>query len=253
MSASGVSQLTRDTVDGVSRAFLRTRTAESGPYLFWATQPSWSPDGSLVAYVTNRSWMLVPGSGQELWLVDVAAGRERPLLSTRGEFYSPQGWLGSELLYTSRAGGIDAINVRDGQRRTIARDGTAVTSMPNGGRLLYMTGKLDSLRAYVLSLSETIAIPNPPPGQRFDYAGAFSPSGRQLLLGTSFAADSGMTRALYVFDIASRRLTPFLQWNFRESGRHPGGIPAWLDESTLLVSRSARGRDVESSVVFMPR
>jgi Tol biopolymer transport system component len=243
-----VVRLTADTVMGIARDTLRSRTREGGPHLFWATQPLWSPDGASIAYVTNRGWMLRREGGQEVWLADVRSGRERPLLSEPGEFFAPSGWLGPELVYTSRAGGISAVNVRTGARRAIAR-GSAVAFSPRGSRLLYMTSAGDTVRAHVLTGRGAVDVPDPPPGERLEYAGAFSPDGDRLVLGTSFARDSGMTRALYLFALGEQRLTKLSEWSFRDGSRHPLGLPAWLDDSTLLLTRFDRGTGLESSAL----
>jgi hypothetical protein len=263
LADSGVTRLTADTVRGVARDTLRSQTREGGPYLFWATHPVWSPDGSTVAYVTNRTWMLARPSGQEVWLAEVRARRERPVLSERGEFFSPEGWLGAELVYKAREGGIIAVDVETGRRRTIAAappraarslGGVAVAFSTRRPRLLYMTSVGDAVRAHVLTERGTVDVPSPPAGERLDYAGRFSPSGDRLVLGTSFARDSGITRALYVFDLGARRLTRLAQWSFREGSRHPLGLPAWLDDLTLLLTRFDRGTGLESSaLVRLPR
>jgi hypothetical protein len=130
--------------------------------------------------------------------------------------------------------------------------GTAEAFAPRGSRLLYTTGD-EQLRAHVLTEGGTVEVPGPPPGQRFDHGGAFSPSGSRLVLGTSFVRDSGITRALYVFDIDQRRLTPIATWSVREGHSHPEGIPAWLDDSTLLVDRyNRRTRTSSSASVRVP-
>jgi hypothetical protein len=249
LADSAAAALTADTVRGIARDTLRSRTAEGGPHLFWATTPLWSPDGSAVAYVTNRTWMLAPASGQEVWLAEVSSRRERSLLSERGEFFFPEGWLASEVVFKARQGGISAVDVRTGRRRAVS-PGSAVAFSSPGSRLLYMTSAGDTVRAQVLTERGVVNVPHPPPGERLDYGGSFSPSGERLVLGTSFARDSGITRALYVFALGATRLTPLLQWSFREGSRHPQGLPTWLDESTLLLDQLDRSTGLESSTLM---
>jgi hypothetical protein len=252
LAPTGVEQLTADTVRGVARDTLRSQQREGVRHLFWATSPLWSRDGSTVAYVTNRTWMLTRPSGQEVWLADVRSRRERPLLSERGEFFSASGWLGRELLYSRREGPISAIDVRTGAGRAIAV-GAVVTISPSGSRVLYMTSIGDAgFRAHVLAeRGVVIGVPDPPAGERLDYGGTFSPNGDRLVLGTSFARDSGVTRALYVFDLGARRLTPLMQWSVREDRRHPAGPPpAWLDDSTLLLTQFDRSTGLQSSTLL---
>ena len=255
VTAAGATRLTADTVQGIARDTLRAQQREGVRHLFWAATPLWSPDGSAIAYVTNRTWMLNPRGGQEVWIVEPQTGRERPLLSEPGEFFSPQGWLGSELVYQPRQGPISAIDVRSGKRRAIA-SGAVVAISPSASRMLYMVPVGDTaVRAHVVTERNLVVdVPDLPTGQRFDYRGAFSPSGDCILLGTSFARDSGITRALYVFDVGARRLTRLMQWSHREGNRHPDGSPgAWLDESTLLLTQFDRNTRQESSMLVRLR
>jgi hypothetical protein len=253
LADTGASLLTADTVQGIARDTLRSQTAEGGPYLYWASHPLWSPDGSLVAYLTNRTWMLARGSGQEVWLAEMRPRRERPLLSERGAFFYAVGWLGAEIVYTARKAGIIAVDARTGTRRTIG-PGAPVAFSARGSRLLYMTVAGDTVRAHVLAERRIPDIPDPPAGERLDYAGSFSPTNDRLLLSTSFARDSGITRAMYVYDIPAKRLTQLVKWSFRAGNRHPQGLPAWLDDSTLLVTQLDRVTGLESStLVRLPR
>ena len=250
LADSGVSRLTADTVRGIARDTLRLKTKEMGPHLFWAASPVWSPDGSAIAYVTNRTWMLARGSNQEVWLAELRPRRERPLLSERGGVFSPVGWLGSQVVYTAREAGIFAVEVGTSSRRKIA-PGSAAAFSPLGSRLLYMTPLGDTaVRGHVLTERGVVAVPDPPLGEHFEYGGRFSPSGNRLVLGTTFARDSGVTRAIYVFDLATKQLTVLMQWSSRESGRHPLGLPGWLDESTLLLTQFDRATGLESSTMM---
>jgi WD40-like Beta Propeller Repeat len=250
----GATQLTADTAHGIAIDTLRAQQREDVRYLYWAGTPLWSPDGSAIAYVTNRTWMLDARGGQEVWLVEPRTRRERPLLSERSQFFAPQGWLESELVYQVREAPISAVDVRTGLRRPIAAGGN-VTISPAASRMLYMSAAGDtSVRARVLVERGIIEVPEPPAGERLDYRGAFSPSGNRLLLGTSFARDSGMTRALYVFDVDASRLTRLMQWSHREGNRHPDGSPGvWLDESTFLVTQFDRNTKLESSMLVRLR
>jgi hypothetical protein len=248
LANSGAVQLTLDTVAGIARDTLRSQTREGGPLLYWASRPLWRPDGSAIAYVTNRTWMLARGGGQEVWLAELGSRRERPLLSERGEFFSPEGWLGSELVVSGRERGIFAVNSHSGNRRRIAT-GSAEAFAPGGSRLLYMTSAGDTVRGHILTERGVAAIPDPPPGERFSHGGAFSPTGGRLALETTFARDSGITRALYVFELGVQRLMRLTSWSFREGTRHPQGFPEWLNDSTLLLTRFDRATGLESSTI----
>ena len=110
-----------------------------------------------------------------------------------------------------------------------------------------------TVRGHVLAERGIVTVPDPPSGQRFEYGGRFSPSGNRLVLGTTFARDSGITRAIYVFDLGANQLTALAQWSYRESGRHPLGLPDWLDESTLLLTQFDRTTGLESSRIMRLR
>jgi hypothetical protein len=249
LADSGLRRLTADTVRGIARDTLRSRTAEGGPYLFWATRPLWSPDGASIAYVTNRTWMLAPSNGQEVWISEIPSRAEQAVLSERGESYSPDGWLGSEVVYTARDSGVFAVDARTGQRRTIA-GGVLEAFAPDGSRLLYTMTVGDTLRGRILTgRGDVIDIPDPPSGERLDHGGVFSPRGDRLVLGTSFARDSGITRAQHVFDLDTKRLVALMQWSFRAGRRHPQGLPVWLDDSTLLLRWFDRDTGLESSTI----
>jgi dipeptidyl aminopeptidase/acylaminoacyl peptidase len=255
LTRTGVTQLTGDTIRGIVRDTLQSQQREGVRHLYWATSPLWSPDGSAVAYVTNRTWMLGRPSGQEVWLVDLRPRREHPLLSERGQFFAPIGWLGTELVYTSREPGIFAVDGRTGARRTIAVASPVAVS-PSASRLLYMTSRGDAdFRAHVLTeRGAVVNLPDPPPGERLSFGGTFSPGGDHVVLETTFARDSGVTRALYVFDLGAKRLTRLLQWSLRDSSpRLDTGPAAWLDDSTLLLTEFDRGTGMQSSTVLRLR
>jgi hypothetical protein len=247
VTADGVRQVTRDTALGIARDTLARRAREEGPHLFWASAAVWSPDGRRVAYVTNRSWMLSPRGGQEIWLVDVQSGAERPLLSEEGRSFYPDGWLGEEVVFRSDEPGFAGANASDGQRRTLG-PGTPVAFTP--ARLLYMMQEGERWSAHILSASGTEPIPPPPQGEMLVHGGAFSPSGERLLLETALEADSGITRTLYLYDLRSRRLDRLLRWNHREQDRTPVGLPRWLDDSALLLTRFDRTTGRESSTLL---
>jgi hypothetical protein len=248
LSDSGAIQLTADSAAGIARDTLRSQTAEGGPLLYWANRPLWKPDGSAIAFVTNRTWMLAREGGQEVWLVELGPRTERPLLSERGKFFSPDGWLGPELVFSTRSSGIFAVNPHSNGRRQIAA-GAVVAFSPRGSRLFYATFVGDTVRGQILTERGTVNIPDPPAGERFSLGGAFSPGGDRLALETTFARDSGMTRALYIFELGVQRLTPITSWSFREAGRHPQGFPVWLDDSTLLLTQFDRATGLESSTI----
>jgi hypothetical protein len=254
LGPTGVTLLTADTVRGIARDTLESQQREGVHGLHWAVGPLWSTDGSAIAYVTNRTWMLARPSGQEVWLAELRPRRgERPLLSERGQVFSPRGWLGSELVYIGDDPGIFAVHARTGARRAIALAAVAAISPP-GSRLLYMTavGNDAVVRAHVLAERGVVVdVPDPPTEERLTYSGTFSPRGDRVLLETTFARDSGATRALYVFDLGAKRLRRLVQWNLLQGSQRLDSSPAaWLDDSTLLLTEFDRTTGVESSALL---
>jgi hypothetical protein len=257
VAPTGVTRLTSDTVQGIARDTLQSQQREGVRHLFWAAAPLWALDGAAVAYVTNRTWMLDRSSGQEVWLADVRTRRERPFLSERGQFFAPRGWLGPALVYEARRPGIYAADARTGSRRTISPAGSVDAFAATQPRVLYMTRTGDAARAHILTERGVVDIPDPPRGEHLQHGATFSPRGDRLLLGTIFARDSGFTRALYVLDLGTERLTQLMQWSVREDRRHPAGIgpglASWLDDSTLLLTQFDRGTGLESSTLVRLR
>lgn len=59
--------------------------------IFWNDNPIFSPDGSKIAYITNRD--CISTGGQSVWLYDLETGEEKVLTSGSGEYYRCIGWL----------------------------------------------------------------------------------------------------------------------------------------------------------------
>ncbi|HEX2095077.1 MAG TPA: hypothetical protein VHG28_21940 [Longimicrobiaceae bacterium] len=227
-------RLTKDNVGGFDRAALRARASQApDSYLLWAESPMWSPEGNLVAFVTNREAIAAGnGSGQSVWVVDPATGAERPLLAGTREAFIPVGWLGEELLVATDGGALTAVNPGTGARRDVGRGvpiavadsapRAAVAEFPQPGRASIT----------VLSGDERITVPPPPAGFGYGADAFFSPSGASLVIVA--AADDGR-RQLVVFDVAGRR-TSTINLPDVPARVTPTDPPQWLDEQTLLLN-----------------
>jgi WD40-like Beta Propeller Repeat len=246
----GIRRLTADTVGNFRHAELQAMTREGESILYWASWPLWSPDGSRIAYVTNRSHLRAGTRGQEIWLLDLATGREWPLLSEPGGVaFSPYGWLGEELVYTdNRGGGLSAVNTRTGRRRFIAL-AAGLGLDPAHRRLAYMEQRGDSIetrRVRVVTGGRTIDVPPAPPGFAYTHATpVFSPDGRRVLLEAS--THSGESRVLLLVDLDAGRVQELLRWSLGPGRSYHSGWPAWLDRSTILIRRTEYGTGRESS------
>ncbi|HET7316065.1 MAG TPA: DPP IV N-terminal domain-containing protein, partial [Sphingomicrobium sp.] len=67
-----------------------------------ATDPQISPDGKTIAYVRESNDIMTDRAHPTIWLVDVATGKQRPLLAGTGSYFSPR-WSpdGSRLAYVA--------------------------------------------------------------------------------------------------------------------------------------------------------
>jgi hypothetical protein len=246
----GIRRLTADTVREFRRAELQAMTREGVSILYWASWPLWSPDGSRIAYVTNRSHLRAGTRGQEIWLLDLATGREWPLLSEPGNVsFVPHGWLGEEFVYgDSRPGGLSAVNTRTGRRRFIALAAFLGVD-PAHRQLAYMEQRGDSIetrRVRVVTGDRTIDVPPAPPGFAYAHATAvFSPEGRRVLLEAS--TRGGESHVLLLVELDVQRVEELLRWSIGPGRSYHSGWPAWLDRSTILVRLIEYGTGRESS------
>lgn len=64
---------------------------ELNPILYWMEDITFSPDGSQIAFTSNRE-RIGQGSGVDVWLHDIATGQDTRVLSTKDVSYSVHGW-----------------------------------------------------------------------------------------------------------------------------------------------------------------
>jgi hypothetical protein len=180
---------------------------------------------------------------QSIWLLDVDAGRERPLLAARGESFGAIGWLGNTLLYTDGSGGISSIDVSNGkQRRDIPGFYLAVDRQ--GASLAYAVGATpEQRRVTVLQRGAPFDVPPAPSGYIYEAYADFSPDGNALLL--IARTPEGRTR-LTVFSLRTRSI---------QSVDLPGvpqasllvNRPAWVQNDAVLVTTAERTSGTEQS------
>ena len=239
-----VRRLTAERSGEFDRAQLAARQREGEVILYWATSPVWSPDGRTIAYVTNRQAVARAESGQAVWLLDPATGREQPLLNERGESFRPIGWLGGELLFTGPPG-VGAVDPSSGARRQLAF-GLEIAIAADGSAVALADNVPHATRIQVLSAGAARTVPAPPSGLGYAAQAVFSPSARRLLVLAT--APDGRERRYFIFERESAGLTTV---------RLPDGSavdwPSWLDDDTLLVPTiDETTRAVSSWIVEVP-
>jgi dipeptidyl aminopeptidase/acylaminoacyl peptidase len=116
-----------------------------------ASDPQISPDGRAVAYVRRSNDIMTDKTVSSIWLIDVASGEQRPLVTGPGAHSSPR-WSpdGKRLAYVSTAeGGAAQLFVRWMDSGAAAR----ITGLPNGPNSL--TWSPDGRRiAYVMTVPD---------------------------------------------------------------------------------------------------
>jgi dipeptidyl aminopeptidase/acylaminoacyl peptidase len=251
LTAAGiVSPAVADVVRNFNRLALLAKEKPEGHYLLWAADPLWSSDGRYLAYATNRESILAGTTEQSIWVVDVDAGRERPLLAGRGESFGGIGWLGNTLLYTDGSGGISSVDAQTGKRRKDI-PGFHLAVDIQGTSLAYAVGPTPEHRKMsVLQRGAPFDVPAPPAGYMYEAYADFSPNGNALLL---IARNPEGRTKLAVFSLLTRTL---------QSADLPGvpesslliNRPAWVQNDAVLVTTAERtsGRE-ESRLVRVPQ
>jgi dipeptidyl aminopeptidase/acylaminoacyl peptidase len=93
-----------------------------------ATDPQISPDGRSITYVRQSADIMTDRARSTIWLVDIATGKQQPLVAGTGHHFSPR-WSpdGTRLAYFSTAEGSSQLYVRWMASGEAAR----VTGLPN--------------------------------------------------------------------------------------------------------------------------
>ena len=96
--------------------------------LSMASDPQISPDGRSIAYVRQSAEIMTDRARSTIWLVDVATGKQQPIVAGAGHHFSPR-WSpdGTRLAYFSTAEGSSQLYVRWMATGEAAR----LTGLPN--------------------------------------------------------------------------------------------------------------------------
>ena len=112
--------------------------------LEWASDPQISPDGKTIAYVREANDIMTDRARPTIWLIDVATGKQHPLVAGSGSYFSPR-WSpdGSRLAYVASDGGSAQLYVRwmsSGESARITglpSSPSAIAWSPDGRRIAY--------------------------------------------------------------------------------------------------------------------
>ena len=112
--------------------------------LEWASDPQISPDGRAVAYVRQSNDIMTDNARRSIWLIDVASGQQRPLVTGQGSYFSPR-WSpdGIRLAYVAAENGSPQLYVRwmtSGESARVTGLPTSPSGIawsPDGRRIAY--------------------------------------------------------------------------------------------------------------------
>ncbi|HEY9422474.1 MAG TPA: hypothetical protein VIW92_13740 [Thermoanaerobaculia bacterium] len=241
-SGAAPEKLVADSAPGFSRQELAANPGfEADVDLIWAAAPVISPDGRFAAYVSNREAIKAGSAGQSVWMVDYESGHEQALLDQSGENFTPLGWIGGELLFTSDRGGISAVDPVSGQVHEMST-GTLLAVDSAAGAAAVLEGNVPSNRRLVIVKDGTTT--RVTRRGRLEYAGnaEFSPDGSRLAIVLSAMDGSKQVQVVEVATGKSQFLP--LPSSRREVLSDP---PRWVDDQTLLITTSSRRSGEERS------
>lgn len=186
------------------------RLSRSGSHEFW---PSWSPDGRVIAYVSDRadcpSWdpnqpdacdaqTQPPPNGGHIYLRELASGEETRLSDVKT--HEPPTWINESLLAFSSGNPFDLLNpqrriwqanVDSGEVREVRSPGDSTTSYlsevwsPSGIRVLVQLADAGNRVALLLADGTVAAEDSSLAFPRFGMAADWSPNGGRLAIGGS--------------------------------------------------------------------
>ena len=205
--------------------------------------PSWSPDGSRLAFVSDRdsSWEIYD---YEIYVMD-ADGQNQTRLTDNDYWDGSPSWSpdGSRLAFV--AGAVICVMDADGQNQThltdaAARDGSPSWS-PDGSRLAFASDRDGNSEIYVMDADGQNQTRLPTDNDYWDGSPSWSPDGSRLAFVSDRDGDGNSE--IYVMDADGQnqtRLTDNDYWD---------GSPSWSPDGSRLAFAS--DRDGNSEIYVM--
>ena len=193
--------------------------------------PSWSPDGSRLAFVSDRD------GGYEIYVMDADGQNQTRLTDAGGRFpsWSPDG---SRLAFVSNRDGGYEIYVMDadGQNQTRLTDagGGSPSWSPDGSRLAFVSDRDGGYEIYVMDADGQNQTRLTDAGGRFP---SWSPDGSRL----AFVSNRDGRYEIYVMDADGQNQT-----RLTDAG---GRFPSWSPDGSRLAFMSWRDGNAEIYVI----
>jgi Tol biopolymer transport system component len=209
-------------------------------------QPSWSPDGSKIAFASARNNS--KGSGLDIYVMDANGANVRQLTSASNDDTAPS-WSadGSKIAFQSKRDGNPEIYVMNndgtGQRRltfNTTQDAEPAWS-PNGQKITFLSNRNGTLNVWVMSSNGSSQTPLTATTQP-DSTPSFSPTdGTKILFASKRGDAKGTVFDLYTIDLTSPssslvRLTNSKAGDFE---------PTWSRDGTKVAFTSVRSGNQE--------
>jgi Tol biopolymer transport system component len=234
---------------GLSLDSLATRTFSSrSAKLPGDKEPSFSPDGSQIAFVRSTGGDFVFGE-QDVWVQPVEGGEARRLTSRSYEHCYAPVWTqdGREVLFTQRTADwhILRVSLEGGEPRPLGGVGASARSPSiGGGRMVYVqldVGSKDIWRVPGRSASRLDRTPERLiVSSQDDNLGAYSPDGKKIAFQSYRSGGVGNIWACKSDGSDPRQLTSF---------EGHSGSPDWSPDSRRIAFDSAEAGDFNIYVI----